>query len=250
MSFSQFGVGDRVSAAAPFGYALLSPPLVGRSGRARCSVLLRRGGALRFRGLLTFFTSPGTWATSLKILSLGLPAWDVAVSPFTDVFAGFRLRVLVVGAGELGFLDWGVPALAFLRGLPTVITKVDSKLRSLESPVCFRLSGRVRLGINMVSVKNCGLAVFTEVLAHRITGQTGTLCDFPRAYSRRPAANDLWYFHSVYLSVYLPVRHRCTSKTKCDDGRRPGSQSGLMTLKIWWVDPEKLPIHWPIDPEQ
>ena len=28
-------------------------------------------------------------------------------------------------------MDWGVPALAFLRGLPTAITKVDSKLRSL-----------------------------------------------------------------------------------------------------------------------
>ena len=118
-----------------FGYALLSPPLVGRSGRARCSVLLRRGGALRFRSLLAFFTLPGTWATSLKILSLGSPAWDVVVSPFTDISAGFRLRVLAVGAGELGFLDWGVPALAFLRGLPTAITKVDSKLRSLESPV-------------------------------------------------------------------------------------------------------------------
>ena len=131
-------------------------------------MLLWRGGALRFHGLLAFFTSPGTWATSLKILSLGSPAWDVVVSPFTDVFAGFRLRVLAVGAGELGFLDWGVPALAFLRGLPTAITKVDSKLRSLESPVCFRLGGRVRLGINMVSVKNCGLAVFTPMLAHHV----------------------------------------------------------------------------------
>ena len=138
-------------------YALLSPPLPGRSGRVRCTVLLGRRGALRFRGLLAFFTSPGTWATSLKILSLGSPAWDVVVSPFTDVFAGFRLRVLAVGAGELGFLDWGVPALAFLRGLPTGITKVDSKVRSLESPVCFRLGGWVRLGINMVSANNCGL---------------------------------------------------------------------------------------------
>ena len=133
MWFSQFGVGDRVGAAAPFGYALLSP-LVGRSGRARCSVLLRRGGALFFRGLLAFFTWPGTWATNSKILSLGLPGWTVVVLPFRDVFAGFRLRVLAVGAGELAFLDWGAPDLAFLRRLRTAITKVDSKVRSLDSP--------------------------------------------------------------------------------------------------------------------
>ena len=144
-------------------YALLSPPLPGRSGRVRCTVLLGRRGALRFRGLLVFLTWPGTWATSSKTVSLRLSAWTVVVSPFTDVFAGFRLRVLAVGAGELGFLDWGVPALAFLRGLPTAITKVDSKVRSLESPVCFRLGGWVRLGINMVSVNNCGLDGCTGV---------------------------------------------------------------------------------------
>ena len=117
-----------------FGYALLSPPLAGRSGRVRCSVLLRRGGALRFRGLLAFFTSPGTWATSSKTVSLGLSAWTVVVLLFTDVFAGFRLRVLAVGAGELAFLDCGATDLAFLRGLRRVITKVDSKVSSLESP--------------------------------------------------------------------------------------------------------------------
>ena len=117
-------------------YALLSPPLAGRSGRVRCSALLGRGGALRFRGLLAFSTWPGTWATSLKILSLGSPAWDVVVSPFTDVFAGFRLRVLAVGAGELAFLDWGSPDLAFLRCVWRAITKVDSKVRSLDSPAC------------------------------------------------------------------------------------------------------------------
>ena len=115
-------------------YALLSPPLAGRSGRVRCSVLLQRGGALRFRGLLAFFTWPGTWATSSKIVSLGSPGWTVVVSPFTDVFAGFRLRVLGVGAGELAFLDWGSPDLAFLRCLRRAITKVDSKVRSLDSP--------------------------------------------------------------------------------------------------------------------
>ena len=118
----------------PFGYALLSPPLVGRSGRARCSVLLRRGRAWRFRGLLAFFTWPGTWATSSKTLSLGLSAWTVVVLPFRDAFAGFRLRVLAVGAGELAFLDCGATDLAFLRGWRSAITKVDSKVRSLDSP--------------------------------------------------------------------------------------------------------------------
>ena len=136
LSVSQSGVGDRVGAAAPFGYALLSPPLAGRPGRGRCSVLLRRGGALRFRGVLAFFTRAVAWATSLKTLSLGLPAWTVVVLPFPDIFAGFRLRVLAVGAEELAFLDWGAPALAFLRGWRMVITKEDSKVRSLESPVC------------------------------------------------------------------------------------------------------------------
>ena len=67
-------------------------------------------------------------------MSLGLSAWTVVVLPFRDAFAVFPLRVLSVGAGELAFLDWGAPDLAFLRGSPTVITKVDSKLRSLESP--------------------------------------------------------------------------------------------------------------------
>ena len=84
-------------------YASLPSPLLGRPGSVRCSVLLRRGGALRFRGLLAFFTWPGTWATSLKILSLGSPAGTVVVLPFPDGFVGFRLRVLAVGAEELVF---------------------------------------------------------------------------------------------------------------------------------------------------
>ena len=54
LSVSQSGVGDRVSAAAPFGYALLSPPLARRSGKGRCAALPRRGRAWRFRGLLAF----------------------------------------------------------------------------------------------------------------------------------------------------------------------------------------------------
>ena len=117
-------------------YALLSPPLPGRFGRVRCSVLLGRRGALRFRGLLAFLTWPGTWATSSKTVSLGLSAWTVVVLPFRDAFAVFPLRVLSVGAGELAFLDCGATDLAFLCGLPRVITKVDSKVRSLESPSC------------------------------------------------------------------------------------------------------------------
>ena len=115
-----------------FGYALLSPPLVGRSGRARCSVLLRRGGALRFRGLLTFFTWPGTWATSSKTLSLGLPAWTVVVLPFRDVFAGFLGPMLTVRAADLVFLVLDALALGCLRCLPMGITKVTSKVPSLD----------------------------------------------------------------------------------------------------------------------
>ena len=37
-----------------------------------------------------------------------------------------------MGAGELVILDFGASALGFL-GLRTTITKVDSKMRSLES---------------------------------------------------------------------------------------------------------------------
>ena len=65
------------------------------------------------------------------------------VSPFTDVFAGFRLRVLAVGAGELAFWDWGSPDLAFLRCLRRAITKADSKVRSLDSPA---FAGRMTVG--------------------------------------------------------------------------------------------------------
>ena len=78
-----------------------------------------------------------------------------------------------------------------------------------------------------------------QVLAHRITGQTGTRCDFLRAYSRLPAANDLLYFHSGNLLV----RHRCTSNTKCGNGRRCGSQGGSMTLKIPVKDCEHFAVY-------
>ena len=48
----------------------------------------------------------------------------------------------------------------------------------------------------------------------------------------------------------LPVRHRCTSCRKCGYGRPFGSQSGLMTLKIWQDVPENLLLYWPIVPEK
>ena len=55
--------------------------------------------------------------------------------PFRGVFAGLRSPIIAVRAGELGFLDWGASSLGFRRGLPMTITKVDSKVRSLDSPV-------------------------------------------------------------------------------------------------------------------
>ena len=143
---SQFGVGDRVSAAAP-----LAMPCFRRrwsGGPAEPAVPCCCGVAepCAFAAYWLFSLRRALWATSLKILSLGSPAWDVVVSPFTDVFAGFRLRVLAVGAGELGFLDWGVPALAFLRGL-RAITKVDSDVCSLEPPVCAAVLAACRLAV-------------------------------------------------------------------------------------------------------
>ena len=46
--------------------------------------------------------------------------------PFPVVFARFCLSMLTVRTGELAFLGRGAPALGFLYGLRTVITKVDS----------------------------------------------------------------------------------------------------------------------------
>ena len=40
-----------------------------------------------------------------------------------------------VGSLLVAFLGWGASALGFLCGLRRVITKVDSKIRSLDSPV-------------------------------------------------------------------------------------------------------------------
>ena len=37
---------------------------------------------------------------------------------------------------------------------------------------------------------------------------------------------------------------------KCGNGRRPGSQSGLITLKIWQEVLENLLVYWPIVPEK
>ena len=85
-----------------------------------------------------------------------------------------------------------------------------------------------------------------HILGDGISRQAGAQRNLALAIPRLPTADDLLYFHSGNL----PVRHRCTSIPKCGNDRRCGSQRGLMTLKIWWADPEKLPIHWPIDPEQ
>ena len=74
---------------------------------------------------------------SFFLFPFGLIAvtWAVGL-PFPVVFACFCLSMLTVRAGELAFLDRGAPALGFLYGLRTVITKVDSNVRSLELPVC------------------------------------------------------------------------------------------------------------------
>ena len=84
-----------------------------------------------------------------------------------------------------------------------------------------------------------------DVLGNGISRQAGAHRNLALAISSLPASDDVLYLHSGYL----PVRHRCTSKSKCGNGRRCGSQSGLMTLKIWQVDPENLLTHWPIDHE-
>ena len=91
-------------------------------------------GSFALSRLIGFFDLAGHLGYEFEDSVLGLSAWTVVVLPFRDAFAVFRLRVLSVGAGELAFLDCGATDLAFLRGLPRVITKVDSKVRSLESP--------------------------------------------------------------------------------------------------------------------
>ncbi len=68
-----------------------------------------------------------------------------------------------------------------------------------------------------------------QVLPHRIPRQPGARRDPPLTVSRLPTADDLFYLHPGNLSI----RHRCTSTSKCTNGRRCGSQSGLMALKIW-----------------
>ena len=39
-------------------------------------------------------------------------------------------------------------------------------------------------------------------------------------------------------------------RRKCGNGRRSGSQSGLMTLKIWQEVLENLLVYWPVVPEK
>ena len=68
-----------------------------------------------------------------------------------------------------------------------------------------------------------------QVLAHRRPRQPDPFRYPTLTASRQPAAYRFLYFHSDHLLV----RHRCTSTSKCTNGRRCGSQSGLMALKIW-----------------
>ena len=51
--------------------------------------------------------------------------------------------------------------------------------------------------------------------------------------------NDLLYLHSGNL----PVRHLCTSNTKCGNGRRCGSPGGSKTLKIPVKDCEHFAVY-------
>ena len=51
---------------------------------------------------------------------------------WVGVLRGFGVWV---GSLLVAFLGWGASALGFLCGLRRVITKVDSKIRSLDSPV-------------------------------------------------------------------------------------------------------------------
>ena len=84
-----------------FGYALLSPSLAGRSGRGRCSVLLRRGRAWRFRGLLAFFTWPGTWLDFVHLGGVGEDVGELSVNcgwGFSAV--GFQPRQLNSSVGQ------------------------------------------------------------------------------------------------------------------------------------------------------
>ena len=55
--------------------------------------------------------------------------------------------------------------------------------------------------------------------------------DFSGAQTKNttlPTTGDFSYLHSGNL----PVRHCCTSVSKYGNGRRCGSQNGLMTLEI------------------
>ena len=85
-----------------------------------------------------------------------------------------------------------------------------------------------------------------QVPAHCISRYTSARRNLPLAVPRLPTTNDFLYLHSENL----PVRHRCTSLRKCRNGRRFSSQSGLMTLKIWPLVPENLPVYWPLVPEK
>ena len=80
---------------------------------------------------------------------------------------------------------------------------------------------------------------------------------------RRPiAGNALPLGRGHVLAPYTVSRERpvptavcrwlfpACQRRKCGNGRRPGSQNGLMTLKIWQEVLENLLVYWPIVPEK
>ena len=81
--------------------------------------------------------------------------------PFPVVFACFCLSMLTVRAGELAFLDRGAPALGFLYGLRTVITKVDS----IDSAVPGAENGAMKLTWGMPTGTGMASAVLLLCLS-------------------------------------------------------------------------------------
>ena len=62
----------------------------------------------------------------------------MVVFPFPDALVGFRGSILAVCTGEPVFLDRRALALGCFRGFLRARTKVESKVRSLESPALAR----------------------------------------------------------------------------------------------------------------
>ena len=65
------------------------------------------------------------------------------VFPFPDALAGFFGSILAVWTGEAVLLDRRAPAWGLLRGWRRVITKVESKVRSLDFAGLARARGNL-----------------------------------------------------------------------------------------------------------